>query len=370
MRDCTRISCIIDDIYYSTKHNRPSKKVIFIIGDKIQVVENILNDKEADKKAKKLGYKKGSREYKEFRWRLLEAARFCTSNYLPSYSHCCIARLIKDTICSDLITTNYDQYFDEIWRREQVKISRNPVLSRGEYDQEGFYSSRRKKRCARYWKIHGTLSHVHFPISLHSEQAHLAKLPNLVMSSNYPTMALKDGLEKATSIAYHKGYEIDTHRKSGLPKPEDLSWTPKHFIDWSLKCKVPFSREIQGASNVLSLANVMDNIAAIIIVGFRVRFDPTDPGHPYNEEIAPYLIELLDEGYTDIYAGIHTDHFNDIDLPKSYLLKRLTVMDNTFHYGTESRHFFDKIIIGSKYFPRYKAKSMYDRWSNYWYYHD
>jgi hypothetical protein len=153
---------IIDRLYgQKLSGRRPAKRLVFLIGSGIRRVCNILNDGQVAIEAQRRGYSTNprSRSFQEFKWRLFEYARFHTANTLPTFAHACVSQMMVDGVCRDLITTNYDLFFDSIWEKHpDWGVKQNPLAKSGEFCWAGYYSARIAARNKpRYWKIHGSL---------------------------------------------------------------------------------------------------------------------------------------------------------------------------------------------------------------------
>jgi hypothetical protein len=112
------LSKIINSLYIEKSSGKSiDKKIIFIVGNGILQVCNILNDDEIIKEAagKKKTLIKGTDEFINYKWKHFEAARYYSYYHRPSFAHYCIYLLAKDGLCQDIITTNYDLFFDAIW---------------------------------------------------------------------------------------------------------------------------------------------------------------------------------------------------------------------------------------------------------------
>src|SRR4051812_24524515 len=109
------LGSIIDGLYDELRAGRSlRKRVVFIAGNGIRHVSNILNDDDLKRRAKPQHTRTPS-AWEAFKWRHFEFARFFTATALPSFAHCCIRQLVEDGLCRDVVTTNYDLFFDTIW---------------------------------------------------------------------------------------------------------------------------------------------------------------------------------------------------------------------------------------------------------------
>ena len=119
---------IVDDLYDQLRSGKKVKKqIVFVVGNGIHPVNNILNDTELRKKARP-GMTVS--EFEAFKWRHFELARYWTANALPSFAHFCIRQLVADGLCKDIVTTNYDLFFDVLWARTHFKDGSESRLRR------------------------------------------------------------------------------------------------------------------------------------------------------------------------------------------------------------------------------------------------
>ena len=98
MRELARLGAIIDQLF--VKHRRRaglSKRLVFVVGNGIDNVNNIINDDGLRQKAG--GRFKKPRAFEAYKWRHFEYARYYTSNTLPSFAHCCIFKFVEAGLC-------------------------------------------------------------------------------------------------------------------------------------------------------------------------------------------------------------------------------------------------------------------------------
>jgi hypothetical protein len=264
---------------------------------------------------------------------------------------------MTDGVCSNLITTNYDLFFDTIWKKYPDFIGTNPILDNHEYDWEGYYSSRKNKRC--YWKIHGSLSHVVFKSEKGSKNPYIFSLPRFAVSSNKPGIATAYRLKH--TIPY-LGYEAHVYTKTDFCQIRHLSPRFIPYIDWSFgNNRSLFNKEILGAKTVLSKP---DSIAAIVLIGFRGFYDPK--GHPWNEELYEDLIQLLDSGYNNIYMAVHAKQYAHRRDRESNLMQRLIKAKHCWGYRS-IRDFFESVLALSMSFPLSLVEDEYLHWKMHWF---
>lgn len=204
---------IVDDLYDRVRSGKKvDKHIVFVVGNGIHPVNNILNDAELRKKARP-----GLTvfDFEAFKWRHFEFARYWTANALPSFAHFCIRQLITDGLCKDVITTNYDLFFDVLWERTpSLMMVQNPVRDASEYDWEGYYAARlHDNRRPRYWKIHGSLSHVCFQQKVPPHLHHIHRLPRFAISVNNDDLATAYRIPSQAPIL---NYEMSIHAGTGI----------------------------------------------------------------------------------------------------------------------------------------------------------
>lgn len=352
---------IIDGLYERKKKNKPlTKKLVFIIGNGIHQVDNLLNDDEINKRAAKRHIKYGTPRYTRYKWQLFEYARYYTANYLPSYGHCCIWKLVNDGLCRDIITTNYDLFFDSIWKKySRLRIKTNPVLTDGEYDWDCYYSHSVKNCFTRYWKIHGSLSHVVFNSKVGSRTPYIFALPRFTVSSNEPGITTAYQLKHSLPFL---GYESEIYYRTNFKRGRlDSTFIP--YIDWSFgNNRSLFQREISGARAALFNPR---SLAAVVMVGFRGFYDSTI--HPWNEELVENINHLLNSGYEKIYMAVHENQYAAIKEPSSMLMQRLDSLNHCWTYRSVQHFFYSFFSTFSKYFPISFVEDEYRHWKLYWF---
>jgi hypothetical protein len=360
------LSALIDDLYQERHNGRtPRKKIVFLIGNGIDAIANILNEKQAQAEAKSRNIPSTpeNKEFTEFRWRLFEYARYYSTNTLPTFAHACIFRMIADKICRDVITTNYDMFFDSIWAKHpELKVIQNPIADRDEYLWEEYYSPDKSATGKpRYLKIHGSLSHIVFRNAKDPLSFQLFRLPRFIVPTNYPNLQEAYGVEHMTPSL---NYEAVVHTGTTFAAPETLKQQFEPFIDWSYNNdRVLFNREIEFAKKIFANPK---KIAAVIMIGFRGYYNFENPSDPWNEELIPSLVALLDKGFNDIYMAVHQKQYKLKDEPSSKFMSNLISKGRCFAYTT-AEEFMGSLCTKSKHFPIDYAKQDYALWRHYYF---
>jgi hypothetical protein len=365
------LGAIVDDLYRDRRRRmRLRKRLVFIVGNGIRFVSNILNEAELRKKARKKRLDENREamtpaEFEVFRWRHFEFARYWTANSLPSFAHCCVHRLVQDGLCRDLITTNYDLFFDTIWERSDFPIACNPVANPDEYLWEGYYSRRHAaKNLRRYWKIHGSLSHVCF-VSPASASPHPYRLPRFAVSINDDTLARA---YEIPSQAPFMGYESEQYCGTPFSSLHTLSGSFLPFIDRTYgNNRTPFQREIDGAKAVLADQR---SLAAVVLLGFSGYYNQRISSHPWNEELVPAIENLLRSGFDNVYMAVHQKQFERMSDPRHgvrYGLMRTLDAAKRCYVYRKAGHFATELLKrNSRCFPYNYAENAYARWKR-WY---
>lgn len=366
------LGAIVDDLYRDRRKGvRLRKRLVFIVGNGIRSVSNILDDAQLRAKAKKITRVKKRApmtpaKFEALKWRHFEFARYWTANGLPSFAHCCVHRLIQDGLCRDVITTNYDLYFDTLWERSDFPIACNPVANPDEYLWEGYYSPRNAaNNPCRYWKIHGSLSHVCFAPTASSVSPHPYRLPRFAVSINNDTIAQA---YKIPSQAPFMGYESEQCRGTPFSTLTDLSGPFFPFIDRTYgNDRTHFRREIDGAKAVLADKR---SLAAVVLLGFSGCYDHRKPNHPWNEELVPALENLLSSGFKNIYMAVHQKQFNRMS-SRRYgvrygLMKELNDNKRCHVYRKAGVFATELLKHNSRCFPYNYADYAYAQWKR-WY---
>lgn len=355
---------IIDGIYGPFGPRRPKKKVVFLIGNGIRQVSNVLNDDQVKREASKRGYSVGTAAYRDFKWRLFEYARYHTANGLPSFAHCCIHRMVLDGVCDHVITTNYDLYFDSIWKKSpNLKVALNPIATKQDYRFGGYYSLRKRSAKARcYWKIHGSLSHGVFRSKKAPQNGILVSLPRCAIATNRPKIASAYGLKTTCPFL---GYEATTHSGTHFPDHDDLDDTFEPFIDWTYHNRRDlFAREIGAVKKILANSR---NVEAIILVGFRGYYNPSDPNDPWNEELVPPLERLIAGGFSNVFLTVHDNQAATLGEPTSRLMRERFSSGKGISYVDAALMMRELLSRHSNRFPYALVDSEFAKWANYYY---
>ena len=265
---------------------------------------------------------------------------------MPSFTHCCIWKIVNDGLCDNVITTNYDMFFDSIWTKyPNLRVLMNPVLRRGEFNWEGYFSSASKTPATNYWKLHGSLSHIAFKFGGTGTKSHIFKLPRFMVSSNEPETKSYFSLKHSLPFL---GYEAERHPKTHfyLTESQDDHFIP--FIDWSFSNdRTPFEREIKWAQSKIKQ---VDSIAAILIIGFSGYFDPKRS--PRNEEIVEGLNALLNSGFDKMFMVVSKKQYGRTKDPPYGLMRRLRRSGHCWKFEDSSDDFIEDFFLTySDYFP-------------------
>ncbi len=360
MRELARLGAIIDQLF--VKHRRRaglSKRLVFVVGNGIDNVNNIINDDGLRQKAG--GRFKKPRAFEAYKWRHFEYARYYTSNTLPSFAHCCIFKFVEAGLCRDVITTNYDMFFDTIWRRfGTVGIRQNPVLDPGEYDWEDYYAVKSETVSnPSYWKIHGSLSHVCFQPRDPDGQPHLHRLPRFAISGNDDRLARSF---KIPTQAPCLEFESKRFHATTFTHPSQLKPSFSPFIDWTYaNDRARFAREISAAKAVLRKPR---NIAALILIGFSGYFNEADGSDPWNEELVPDVLRLHEDGFPNIFMAVHNQQYARIAKAPYGLMRRLSDVKRCWTYDLAGNFMREVVTTHSQKFPSDYAHYEWERWKN------
>jgi hypothetical protein len=355
---------IIDDLYALPLDRRSHiPRLIVIVGNGIRPVCNILNDDQLKLEAtrRRCSANPSDRDFQELRWRFFEYARYFTAHSLPTLAHAAVFRLVKDRVCSDLITTNYDLYFDSLWAKYPgLGVRQNPVLREGEYDWDGYYSQAQGSELTpRYWKLHGSLSHVVFRGA--GQSCHIHRLPRFPVSTNQPDLQGAFQQRMVPSL----GYEASLFPRSRIPLSKTLQSQFDPFIDWTFGNKRElFTKEILAVRQRLQNPNCA---AAILLIGFTAYYDPSNPTDPWNEEIVEDLLALQDKGTVPIFMAVHKKQFANLSKPSYHLMRRLYSISRCFPY--DRAEIFARKLFGqiSNVFPFSTVKAEHSIWRSYWF---
>ena len=150
---------------------------------------------------------------------------------------------------------------------------KNPVLPNNTYDWDGHYSPATlssKNNTVKFFKIHGSFSHVIF-LGCKGSQPHIFKLPQFLTAFN-----IGETRKKLKTAFYH--FNINHYPKVGCKSSVNTGYYV-HFIDWLINNRDAFEKELE-----FSISDIQDttNVEMIISVGFTGRPD---------EELCDELIE-------------------------------------------------------------------------------
>jgi hypothetical protein len=361
MHEVEKLGRIIDGLIARKRSGQPLKRwLVFIIGNGIDPVNNIIDDKKLRLKAH--GRCKTAKSFEAFKWRHFEYARYFSSASLPSFAHFCIYKLVETGVCRDVITTNYDMFFDTIWERSPtLQVYQNPVAETGEYSWEGYFSMRSEAAThARYWKIHGSLSHVCFG-GQRGRPHHLHRLPRFAISANDDSLARK---YRIPTQAPFMGFEMSHYPRTSFANIADLKGRFRPYIDWTWNNdRTRFRREIDGAKALLASCA---KIAAVVLVGFSGYFNDRNPNDPWNEELVPAIRTLLKNGFRDVYMAVHDAQAARILRPAYGLMRELATEKRCWTFRVSGDFMRDLVTKFSRKFQYDYAETEYAKWYR-WY---
>jgi len=357
---------IVDDLYAEKRRTgrSPRKKLVVIVGNGIRRIANILNDDSVKQEARKRRIRFRSRAFQEFKWRLFEYARYYTAYSLPTLGHAVIHRLVKDGICRDVITTNYDLCFDAIWSKyPNLGVHTNPVLAPDEYNWDGYYSPANIPALApRYWKIHGSLDYVVFRERIRGPRLQIHRLPRFPISSNQPDLAKAF---KLNGLAPFLGYESSCHPATAIGAPSHLEPTFVPFIDWTFdNIRDLFDREISAVKAIIQNTN---EVAAVLLVGFRGYYNNLDSSDPWNEELVPVLDDLQSKGNIPLLMAVHNNQYSQRSDPESWFMRRLISAGSCEHFDAPEQFVEALFRDNSQRFPFGYAKGTHSIWRSHYF---
>lgn len=362
MGELERLGNIIDRLFALKRAGRQlGRRLVFIVGNGIDPVDNILNDRDLRRKAG--SHYRTPRAFEAYKWRHFEYARYYTATSLPSFAHCCIFKFVEEGLCRDVITTNYDMFFDTIWEHlSKVRVCRNPIARRGEYLWEGYYSPRKRLAAgARYWKIHGSLSHVCFKNRRRAGTHHIHRLPRFAISANDSLLARR---YRIPTQAPFLGFERANFTRTAFANYADLSGTFSPHIDWTWDNeREKFRGEIEGARAVLSDSA---KIAAVVLLGFSGYYNDHDPTDPWNEELVPDIRNLHARGFRNVFMAVHEAQAGRIRFPAYGLMRELAARRRCWPYQIAGDFMADLVRDYSRRFPCDYTETEYARWRG-WY---
>lgn len=356
-----RFAKLIDELYKQPAQQR--EQVLFFVGNGIQRVANILYHDSINALAKSKGIHDED-ELIAYRWRLFEFARYYTTYTLPSFAHCHIHRLVSDKVCSDVVTTNYDLFFDSIWKKyPELEVQMNPTLLPGEYHWDN-YRSQYQAGKPRYWKIHGSLSHVVFREE--SGSGHLIhKLPDIAIPTNIDSIAKSFNLDTAAPfMGFHKFHYPATY----FPNHDVIKSSFEPFIDWTYhNNRSLFQREISAITDHLRNPS---NLAGIFLIGFTGYYNESNDGDPWNEELTPVIHSVLNDGKIPVTMAVHEAQYEGLHdsskQSKLSLMLRMQQRGSLYKYRNSGK-FLDDVLRMADRFPRLSSKNTMSKWRHFYY---
>ena len=358
----SQLTEVVDGLYDLVRKKIPLKgSVIILVGNGIDQVNNILYHDTLEKRALDKGITDPD-ELETFKWEHYEFARYYTANSLPSLAHCIIHRLVQDGLCQHVITTNYDMFFDEIWRRNpSTGIARNPLRHPDEWHHEEYYST--KTGTAGYWKIHGSLSHVVFQDSSSESNHAILKLPKFAISVNHSNIA---SLYNLPNQAPCLGYEKAFFPASGFAKHADLSPRFQPYIDWTFRNNRDlFAREISSATDILRHATKDD---VLFLVGFSGYYNDSDESDTWNEELVPTIKDYIKRHPDNVFMAVHEEQAKAMKKkPGKYsLMEHLRKNNRCVQYNFAGEFMHDLMALCDS-FPLDEVLLEYEYWKNNFY---
>lgn len=342
----------LGNIIKNVRTSKTKNKLFLIIGNGIDPIHEInipqkivrQEQRKENRKAKKEGRKpkkigESAEEIHRICWKNFEYVRLFTSNALPIFAYFLIWYLGEEGIVDNILTTNYDQFFDSIYQKILSKrnLAINPILGKEEYDWQGYYSARQiSNKAIKLYQVHGSLSHVIFLDCVKNLHPHIFRLPTFLMGFNTTDIRLKYPVK-----LLHFSLNYLNRIYKGLPSimcSGDTGYYV-HFVDTWFKDKKFFQREIDEA--LKSLINPK-HIEAILSVGFT--------GSPKEELIEPIKRIVKDKKVPFFYA-ISQEQEKRILLKKDYLYHDI------IHYSPDR---FEVFSNGSDFLTDLLGKSGFD----------
>lgn len=140
------------------------EKILLVVGDGINPMPD-LGEVGQNLTVNLTHHRRGRQKAVDSRfWPLYEHVRLFTRNALPVPAYEFIFHLARLNMLQAIVTTNYDLTLDTMFfnfaQEIPMPVLVNPVLRRGEYDHQGYWTSKKRGAMLPLWKIHGSLSHV------------------------------------------------------------------------------------------------------------------------------------------------------------------------------------------------------------------
>jgi len=168
-----------------------------------------------------------------------------------------------------------------------------------------------------------------------------------------------------STLAPFLGYESQDNPLTAIAHPRELHPAFQPFIDWTLgNVRKPFEQEI---SMVRRLLRDVDRIAGVLILGWRGGYDSSNPKDPWNEELVPSMMDIIDKRSVPIMMAVHREQFAQRHLSSSELLRRMKSLDCCFVYSRVQQFVTALFHDCCRHFPFPKLTRTHEIWANNWF---
>jgi hypothetical protein len=295
----TNLNSICEDIVKSDNKRR----LVVIIGNGLQPQAFKRRDKLINSFAVSLGKNK-EEIFEGLIWDEYENRRQVSSNILPVPAYALIFYLYLEAFSKIIITSNYDQFLNSIFNKNQIDFVLNPVDKEKIIDlryTNNYYQSIKNLFSIIVWKYHGDTGFFSFPqcfctFGLPSERTNFVNLCG-------DEVILSEIQEKIGCQNSHIIKEARHHIDFNYPE------TSRENI---------FDYEIKGTLKELEENSL--SYSAIIVLGFTGRWDENNKDNRSSEEITPTLIKLAKGGFP-IFMFLNPKDMADLN--QSTLCKEL-----------------------------------------------
>lgn len=211
-----------------------------------------------------------------YQWVWNEFYRNRTYNKLPVPDYSYLAQLLEVGKIRDIITTNYDCYWNAILeKRISIPHVQNPCVNKDDWKLDGFLSdqSLRRNDTISLWKPHGDLRFIRFRAC-----GEVFRLPDFMIDYFVPSYEPVQ-VEQLRQIHKHRGKEsqifqgaqlCDTRQHDrefhGTKEPHEL-FGATHFIDFVLGTRIPDLGSVISA--VTEEVDSWKPPSVVMVIGFR-----------------------------------------------------------------------------------------------------
>lgn len=231
-------------------------------------------------------------------WNFLEAIRLVTENTLPNINYLCIAKLLRQGIVRNIISTNYDRFLPSMLTRAPGlgawQLNPCPPAYEGDplvWGGDGYLTYNVDATKTSLWKIHGDLGFARM-----DECGHILRLPHFLVSQFERTLDAQRLLTENRIESLHNVLLSDDPVQDASLLFDHPVRRYVHHTDYGLDKRI-FDRERAAAFQTL----IDVPKTAILVLGLSLA-----PRH--KEDILVPLLQVAKTGSCPIIFFLPTDY--------------------------------------------------------------